>query len=374
MSDSPEADPQALRAELDREIARLAAQAGRKAMAGEPDGGEAARIESLQKIAAALPAPPNRVLALAILIGAVCLIAVSLAWTMRVWTTRVQLELVTSTVHLRLTEDFAWSGDLRLKPAEVRLANFSSFDLPNQYGAPPPIAPGSTLDLLAPEGEMHLTSFFAGAGALLTVARNATGAVDFDVRDAPFRGDLDVVGDVIVQAKPPPTKPFEQRSFIKAEPPGRFGFQFSGRGAVPALLHETPIDLPGFQDIAVRGLGFFDERDEASRPAFASQIVSGTLVMTDTDEHVTLNQGAALRLAEASGLVSTLKVTDKGIALAFEGTARGVTLGSRDFARNLKPTWLEWLFHQQKLGFLWTALTFLFGLGWSARKLMAGGS
>ena len=94
--------------------------------------------------------------------------------------------------------------------------------------------------------------------------------------------------------------------------------------------------------------------------------------MTDTGEQITLVPGADLQLANTRGRIAALQVTNKEIQVKFEGTASDVTLGTGDFARNLKPTILDWLFHQQRLGLFWGALTFLWGIAWSARKLFSG--
>jgi hypothetical protein len=377
--DTDDKKTQVLNEEISREIARLAVAAGRKAVAGEPVEQDWARIESLQKIKAALPPPANRLFAAAVVVGAISLAVASMAWTMRVWTTRVQLTVVTSTVHLRLAEDLDWTGNWRLQPANVRLEHFSHFDLPNQYERLPAFSPGSSLDLMVSSGEVRLTHLLVGSGALMTLASDAAGAVDIVVRGAAFRGDIDITGDVLIQAHPPPKVAPPAITFVKSEPPGRLGFQFSGKTpdgttitAVPAVLHDQPIDPPAFQEIPISNIGFSEERSNDTRPMFASQIVSGTLTLADTGEHIELNQGAALRLAAAEGLVSSLNITDAGVKLVFEGTCHGISLGSGAFERDLTPTWLEWLFHQQKLGFLWTAITFLSGLFWSVRKLLQG--
>jgi hypothetical protein len=94
--------------------------------------------------------------------------------------------------------------------------------------------------------------------------------------------------------------------------------------------------------------------------------------MTDKDEQISLAPGAAVRLANIRGRISALQVKHNNVEIIFEGTANDVTLGTGDFSRNLKPTILEWLFHQQRVGFFWGALTFLWGIAWSAHKLFSG--
>jgi hypothetical protein len=105
---------------------------------------------------------------------------------------------------------------------------------------------------------------------------------------------------------------------------------------------------------------------------FTSQITSGTITMIDTGEQIPVVPAAFLRLANSRGRVSALLAPNKDVQVKFEGTANDVTLGTGKFSRSLKPTILEWLFHQQKLGLFWGALTFLWGMSWSARRLVSG--
>jgi hypothetical protein len=374
-NDPSKIDPQALRAEIGREVSRLAVEAGRKVVAGKSVDEEWARIDALQKIEAALPPAPSRLFLVTIVIGALCLIVASIAWTVRVSSTRVQLDVVTDTVSMQIASDLDWTGSWRLQPASVRLEHFSHFDLPDQYDHQPELKPGASLDLMAPTGDIHLTHLLVSSGALMTLARDEIGATDIVARAASFRGDIDVTGDLSIQAHPPIA--LSPRTFAKSDPPGRFGFQFTAKTpdgkavtAIPAVLHGQPIDMPVFRDITVSQLGFFEERADGTQTTFSSQIISGTLTLTDTDERITLGPAAALRLSRAEGLVSAVKITEKGIEITFEGTSRDVTLGTGVFERDVTPSWLEWLFHQQKLGFLWTAVTFLFGLLWSSHKLL----
>jgi hypothetical protein len=140
-------------------------------------------------------------------------------------------------------------------------------------------------------------------------------------------------------------------------------------------LRETPLEPLTLRDIAVTGLGFFEERAAGAGPAgFASQITRGRLTLTDTGQQIVLAPEAALRLGDTQGRVASLRIGRDGIGVVFEGTVAEVTLGSAEFTRDLKPSLLEWAYHQQRLGFLWGALTFLWTLGWSVRRLLVGGT
>jgi hypothetical protein len=324
-------------------------------------------------VLAALPRRESLPLRWGAIIGAVCLIGASLAWTIRIPQARVQLNITTASIFVRLADDFSWDGNWRINPEQVRLQQFTHLDLPPEYGTPESFAREASLDLSVTAGSVRLRHLSVAHGALMTIA-SETDATDIVVRDAPFSGDIDVSGAVVGSVGSTLGVRLPRESFDPDMPPGRFEFQYDGRSELPALLHISPADtLDLHREIAVSGLGFFEEHTGGSQgSAFTSAIISGTLTMTDTGEHIPLVPAAGLRLDDARGFVTALKVTPKDVQVMFEGTASCVRLGTGDFARNLKPTILEWLFHQQKLGFFWGAITFLWGIAWSARKFFFG--
>src|SRR5206468_3265322 len=131
-----------------------------------------------QDVLAALPAKKSRQFRWAITTGAICLIGASLAWTMRIRDTRVQLEVTAASVSMRLAKDFTWSGTWRIGPAQVRLQHFTHLDLPPEYGTLDAVAREASLDLKAPDGNISLRHMFIGQGGLLTIARAETGATE----------------------------------------------------------------------------------------------------------------------------------------------------------------------------------------------------
>ena len=369
MTNSSPTETHALR----REIERVAAEARRKALDGETPTEEINRVKALQDILVALPEKRSHQFYWAIITAAVCLIAVSLAWTVPIRETRVQLDVTTTSVSMRLADSFAWSGTWRIDPTQVRLEHFSNLDLPPEYFASDSIPREGSLDFKVPGGDVRLRDLFVGQGGLLTIERSEASATDIVVQDASAHGDIYVSGTVTGRVGPSLDANLAPKRFDPEWPPGRFGFRYDdGHGALPALLHVKFTDMLSLREISVNGLDFFAERAGGTgNPAFTSQIVSGTLTIIDTGEHVPLSAAAALQL-NTHGLVSVLQVTQEGVRVKFEGWARRVELGKGDFARSLKPTIIEWLFHQRKLGFFWSAITVLWGIGWGERKLLSG--
>jgi hypothetical protein len=218
-------DPDPLRRDIIREIERLAGEAGSRAMGGDSASAEVERIKELQSLLAALPHRESFPLRWGAIIGAVCLIGASLAWTIRIPQTRLQLDLSTASITVRLKDNFPWDGGWHLNPAQVRLQHFTHLELPPEYGDLEPLTREASLDLNVSGGSVSLRHLFVGHGASLTIATDETGATDMVVREAPFRGDLDVSGAVAGSAGPTPVASLPAERFDPDMPPGRVGFE-----------------------------------------------------------------------------------------------------------------------------------------------------
>jgi hypothetical protein len=363
-----------LRSAINREIELLASETAAKVIAGDTPVANVERIKALQCVLAALPEKSIIPLSLAAIIGIACLLSVSLALVIHVPRTRVQLDLTTTSVSMRLDNDFSWHGIWLFDPKQLRLQNFTRIELPPEYGP----RKENSLELSVARGSVRVGRLSFGRGASVTIDTNEGGAADIVVRGAPFSGDIDVSGEVNGHAGLNPNDNLPLKQFDPEMPPGRFAFRYDGQSSPdqqPPFIHGSPVETLTLPDIVVSNLSFVEQRPKPARPdqyVFTSQITSGTITMTDTGEQITLVPAADLQLANVRGRIAALQVTDKDIQVKFEGAANDVMLGAGDFSRNLKPTILEWLFHQQRLGFFWGALTFLWGIAWSARKILSG--
>ena len=178
MTAERETDPDKLRRDITHEIEHVAAEAGRKAMSGETANAEVDRINELQSVLAALPQKESFLLRWGAAIGAICLIGASLAWTIRIPQARLQFDLSTTSITLRLKNEFVWSGSWRLDPAQLRLQHFTHINLPPEYRTPEALAREASLDLNVAGGSASLRHLSIGHGALLTIATEETGATD----------------------------------------------------------------------------------------------------------------------------------------------------------------------------------------------------
>jgi hypothetical protein len=369
-------DAQQLREDISVEIERRALMAAKKGVLGQEVADEISQIESLQKILSALPIKPVNSLRWLLTTGAICLVAVSIVAIIPVRKARIQIDVSSASVTLRPAQDFDWHGIWRVDPGIIQLKDFVRLRTPPDYGRSTSSSPTS-LNLRISDGRAWISGLNLDRGVALTISQNKF-ATNLVARDGGFRGHVDVIGSIGAgDSEDDGVGSLPARRFNMDEPPGVFEFDYSSAGGSPtarrALLRITPTEQVTLREIPVSGLGFFEERpDGLGGPHFESQVIEGTIIMTDTGERVALNPASMLQLDDAQGLVTALQVTPNATRVKFEGSVRSVKVGSGEFIRNLKPTYLEWLYHQQTLVLLWGALAFLFGTAVSARKFLTG--
>ena len=69
-----------------------------------------------------------------------------------------------------------------------------------------------------------------------------------------------------------------------------------------------------------------------------------------------------------------LRIADRGdeqaLALDLDGTVERVAVGARGRERDVTPSVLAYLYHNQRLAFLFAAASFVWGALWSLRRLI----
>ena len=77
-------------------------------------------------------------------------------------------------------------------------------------------------------------------------------------------------------------------------------------------------------------------------------------------DHIEIGDAAEGRLVDAA-IGDTLRV-------AFEGRAGSVVLVQAGLSTDLRPTLLEYVYHNEFVVFMWSALGVVWGLAWSLRR------
>jgi len=363
-------DRQSLRSRLIAQRQRAVAETAEKISRNENVDEYVKRIDAYTKLLALMPTSRLRSIWMPTILAAFCLFIASTAWTLHVPTAKLHVEVRTSDVSFRLQKNFKWEGAWQASMA--RLDDFSSIEVPPELRTGGPLSQRAWVDIES--AGIRFTRLEANEEARLAFARDGSGTIHALVRDRPLRGSIDVAGRARISGGSGRAIDIASTT-LTFDPPGTFGFIDDGHSLDPTGLRIKTNDKLTLKSLAVRGIGFMSEAtDEEQQTSFVSGIVEGKVVISQTGETVDLGSGDVLRLRGSDGLISRFDVTSDGVQLVFDGVAKQAWLGASPPNRNLKPTVLEYLYHEQKQSFFWAAVTFLWGFVWSIRKMLSAGS
>jgi hypothetical protein len=152
--------------------------------------------------------------------------------------------------------------------------------------------------------------------------------------------------------------------------------------AVDALPKGQPVSLTVYSSgvsgqseitgIAPQSLRFLRRRAglTAQNP-FVSSIVSGELRVVATGARYELGPEDVLEINGTKAERLEIAITDQ-LTVHASGTARALHLRTGSFDRSLAPSVLEFAASNHRLALIWSGVVFLWGLLWSAGRLVAG--
>ena len=276
------------------------------------------------------------------------------------------MDVTSESLTIRLAKQISWSGDWDLSGGLLRLEDMSRIEIPPELAAENTLSGRAWLE--GNNGDFALRHLEIQAKAELSVKKAELQSLDINSRNSPLLGQLQVSGAPKIEAGRSPQES-EKLSEAHFDIPGTVTFFHNG-SQVPAILRVTPRGELTLADLAVDEISFAREKTD-SETSFRSGIVRGDLTMLTTGEkHPPLEAGSRLRLEGVEGVISGLTISGDRIHLAFEGTVRSASVGPPGFERELKPSFLEYIYHQQRLGFFWAVASFLWGVLWSTRTLI----
>jgi hypothetical protein len=358
-----------LRSRLIAERQQAATEAAEKISRDENVEEDVKKIDAYTKLLALMPAPRLHSIWMPTILAGFCLLIASVAWTLRVPTATLHVEVKTSDVSLLLLDNLKWEG--AWQASMVRLDDFSNIEVPPEVRTSGPLAQRAWLDVEA--RVIHVTRLEASQKARLTFTRDGSGTLHILVRNGLVRGSVDVAGRARISGGRGAGGTFDvDLPSLIFDPPGTFKFADDGRTGEPTHLRVKANDKLTLKSLVVGSIGFMSETtDEEQETSFVSGITDGKITLSSTGEVVMLGSGDVLRLRGSKGSVSRLDIGPDGFQLIFDGEAKQAWLGASSPNRNLKPTVLEYLYHQQKQSFFWGAVTFSWGLLWSIRKMFS---
>jgi hypothetical protein len=116
--------------------------------------------------------------------------------------------------------------------------------------------------------------------------------------------------------------------------------------------YNLPVDALGFDSFTSQ---------QTEDPLLTSYVQQGELILPDIFKSINIKKGQRLVLKEVRGQILKLTASDH-LDLEFEGKISTVSIGSGMSIQDHTPSVLEYLYHQQRLGVLLSALLGL----WSA--------
>lgn len=355
-----------IRSRMEALLAAQSAAAAQKLVADAPVDDELKRIEQVERLLKSIPQSNRAAVYTACLVGATCLIVACVLWTARLPTSHLQLDVTSDGVTIRLAKSVSWSGDWDLNAGLLRLEDMSRIEIPPELTTRNMLSGRAWLE--ASNSNFALMRLEIQAKAELSVKKAELQTLHINSRNAPLLGQLQVYGAAKIEAGPSPQES-EKLSEARFDIPGTVTFFHNG-AQVPAIIRAAPRSALTLAGLEVEGISFAREAND-SETSFRSGITGGNLTMLTTGEkYPALEAGSRLRLEGVEGVISGLTISGDGIHVVFEGKVRSASLGPPGFERELKPSLLDYIYHQQRLGFFWAAASFLWGLLWSARTLM----
>jgi hypothetical protein len=339
-----------------------------KALMGQPISEDVGRLESHDKLIAACTDTPRKHWLPALLVGAACTIAGSLSLVIRIPTVSVHASIETDSVTFELAEDWQSRDTWRLGRAPVRLDGFTEIRLPPEFAPESKLQEQAWFDIDKAKVTMSDVRFNAGGRVSLLRTPPATHLLSVG---APFRGQIHALDTSVMQGGGGIASHLEISKSLQFAVPATFQFYSEGAGVVPAQIRLSLSERIILRDIPIRSLSFSrEEAGAAVPPVYVSGITSGTVTIGETGEKVTLDPSTQLQLGSLVGQIRELEIGPKVFRLSIEGKAKAALTGTAGFEQNLVPSWLSYLFHQERLSFFWGSIAFLWSVLWSARQLL----
>jgi hypothetical protein len=358
---------------VQNEIRKIKAEAEQRALRGESIDALLNRVDSLKRLLDLELQPKDRTWIWAAGVAAICLTVTTGSAALKVPHTRVQINIETESLSFILGGAIRWDGTW---PVDSKLVRFQNIEYPELPDFPkPPWIGRASFDVEATNGSTNIRRLTAQSGAAIFVDWAGESLV-LAVSGAPSSVELNAKGSVKVAGHDNHGAEWKPDAVDFDEVPADFGSNGMGSSVVPASMQIHPLSSIVLRGIPITEISFLQEElDAQQKPIAVSRIKSGSITLTDVASKFSLSTGDMLHLEDARGVVSVLEIGASVIKLRFEGNVSGIVTGQGDFQHDWRPSVLDFLFHQQRIGFVWGAITALWGLLWSVRKLLfPGGS
>lgn len=297
----------------------------------------------------------------AVATGTACLLAAAVLWSAPTPANNVVIEIEADAVELRPVGQPLGTGRLR-STGSVLLAEMEHIRSPVGRCT----APGEQTCFAELSADpVSLTELRVPTDGTLTLERPDSGTLVFYFRGTGAGGFLSVTGDSDMAVGVLDGQEVAGRRTFEVPEPVEF---HSSSAVIGARLEFPTLDTLWLRQMVVRELSFTRESaTDASHP-FRSTILEGRVVFPSAEDTVQLTAGEGLRLSGVHGRVEVLAGPE--LTLRFEGRVGRVRVGPEGFTRDVTPRLLETFYHSQPFTFLFSTIAVLWGVLWSARKIL----
>ncbi len=115
----------------------------------------------------------------------------------------------------------------------------------------------------------------------------------------------------------------------------------------------------------------FAKEDPPGSSNFISGIRSGKIQLFDQKYVHEVTQGDFVKLKDFQGKRLEIRSKEDQYQVILEGKVSQLKAGPEGHLEEFKPSWLEYMFNQQFIGFLWSAMVFVWGFIWSVHRLFS---
>jgi hypothetical protein len=303
-----------------------------------------------------------------IAVALLCIVIAGVLWAVTPPRTAVVLDISTSAIELALTKPWEWNGAVHSRGAPVRLEQLSDVQSPALGRCR--AADTSTCTLTVTADLATLSALRLQAGTRLTLERFDPSTVVMFTRGKSALGTLSVAGASRSALQGSTDGPADARRQV-FDIPEPVEFRTTAAEAVPSRLELPSRDTLLLRNLSIGALSFAQETASGETRKFESTILGGRIVLPAAADTILLRPGDAISLAGLRGRIVALEVGPT-IELRFEGHVKRIALGPEGFSQDVTPRLLETSYHSKSLAFFWGAATFLWGLLWSAKRVLLG--
>lgn len=364
-----------LRRALERRRKELAGEVAAQ-LASRPNadvGQQVSRLEAIDAALKGLPVSRWRAALGPTAMALACLAAVGSAWTIKIdalgLRTGVALAVDAATVNLRVANAWEWSDHLRSTDGRLRIEHAAlTFSDPSLAFAT--LQDDAHLDVEA--GSVTLQKLMLEPGTTLTLERTDGEMLAIYATAGRARGIVLINGLTTMTWGETDDAVPVTRQFPIEVAPETITFDAQRSQGVPMRIVFPPQGPFTLRDLGVSALRFGREVAKTpGEPVFVSTITNGRLQIPDLGEAYDLSFGYAVTLRDIEGHIRQLQLGDAdAITVNFEGTVEQVAFGPQGRERNVTPNILAYVYHNQRLTFLFAAASFVWGALWSMRRLI----